>query len=83
MIVTVGVKSGDRLWMPRADLVWLSWGYAFAVLASLLAFIAAVFFGKEARAFWGVKPPETQLFGFPLFRQGDAGLDPPDSASVF
>lgn len=78
------MKSGDREWMPRADLIWLSWGYAAAVLANILAVGATFFFGKEAKAFWGSKAPVPEMFGFPMYRQGDAAMEPPaESGSVF
>jgi len=84
ILVIVGVKSGDRVWMPRADLIWLSWGYAAACLANLFAAIAAFFYGKDAKAFWGAQAPINEMFGFPMSRQGDAGLEPPpESGSVF
>ncbi|XP_067950174.1 uncharacterized protein [Watersipora subatra] len=84
IIVTIGAKSRDRLWMVRADLVWLSWGYAAACLANIFAIVAAVYFGKEAKQFWGSKALLKQPFGFPLFRQGDAAVEPPaESGSVF
>lgn len=70
--------------MPRADLIWLSWGYAAAVLANILAVGATFFFGKEAKAFWGSKAPVPEMFGFPMYRQGDAAMEPPaESGSVF
>ena len=85
IIVIVGVKSGDRIWMPRADLIWLSWGYAAACLSNFFTAIAAFFFAKEAKAFWGSKPPMPEMFGFPMFRQGDAAMEPPpaENSSVF
>lgn len=84
IIVTVGVKSRDRDWMPRADLVWLSWGYACACLTNIFAIISALYFGKEAKIFWGSQAPAPEMFGFPMFRQGDAAMEPPaESGSVF
>lgn len=84
IVVTVGAKSGDRTWMPRADLIWLSWGYAFAIVASFFALVSAYFFGKEAKSYWGSRMPTPELFGIPLYRQGDAAEEPPmEGASVY
>ena len=84
IIVTIGVNSRDRAWMVRADLVWLSWGYACACLTNIFTLVATFYYGKEAKQFWGSKAPVQELFGFPLFRQGDAAMEPPaESGSVF
>lgn len=84
MIVTIGAKTGDRAWMPRADLIWLSWGYAAACLADITAIAATFYFGKEAKQYWGSKAPVPEMFGFPMFRQGDAAMEPPtETGSVF
>lgn len=83
MVVIVGHKSSDRDWMPRADLIWLSWAYAFAVVSLFLALGSAYYFGLESKINWNAQPPEPKLFGLP-YRQADAGLDPPtDQESVF
>jgi len=84
IVVTVGAQKGDRNWMPRADLIWLSWGYACAVAASMFALIASAFFGLEAKHYWGSKAPISNMFDMPmLYREGDAGAEPPEGGSVF
>ena len=54
MIVTIacivyGAMCGDRQWMPRPDLNFMSWGFGFAVIFGMMALASGICFFLEAR----------------------------------
>ena len=44
-----GSMCGDRQWMPRPDLNFLSWGYGFCIIFGIMALASGVCFFMEAR----------------------------------
>ena len=44
-----GAMCGDRQWMPRPDLNFMSWGYGFAVIFGIMALSSGICFFMEAR----------------------------------
>lgn len=48
-VAVYGSMCGDRQWMPRPDLNFMSWGYGFAIIYGMFALASGVCFFLEAR----------------------------------
>ena len=62
-----GLLCGDRQWMPRPDLNFISWGYGFIIIQGIIATAAGTRILQENYSQFRLLMPYIIVFAFVLF----------------